>query len=171
MMPVRCSQRNQKGVTLMEMMIILVIIGVMAAMAVPQWLEAMPRLRAQSEAREVVSTLRTARSLSISRKELFGVSFSPSDNLYKTFINRETPGTPSWTPGDSLVDSTCVGREVALASQTFPTSAVVFNPDGSASASGAIALVSGDSTVTFTIDVLASTGRIRLTETPGPPST
>lgn len=168
MASLRDNLRNSKGVSLMEMMIILVVIGVMAAMAVPHWFAAMPRLRTQSAARDVVSALRFARSEAIARKEPFGVSFNTSDNFYSTFINRDAPGTPSLTPGDSVLDTTCVGVEVNLASSTFPTAAVVFQPDGSASASGVVNLVAGDSSVFFVVDVLASTGRIRLTEQTAP---
>ncbi|MEW5701009.1 MAG: GspH/FimT family pseudopilin [Candidatus Zixiibacteriota bacterium] len=160
--------RDCRGVSLMEMMIITVIIGVMSAMAVPQWLKALPRMRAQSAAREVVSALRIARSESIARKEPFGINFDVSNNVYETFINRNNPAAATYTPGDSLVDSMLVYQDAKIASQTFPTSAVVFNPDGSASSSGVVNLIAKDSCVVFTIDVLASTGRIRMTESPGP---
>jgi type IV pilus assembly protein PilE len=50
--------KNQKGFTLIELMIVVVIIGILAAMAIPRWWKASERSR-QSEARLVLKQIYT----------------------------------------------------------------------------------------------------------------
>ena len=157
---------DRSGVTLMEMMIIVVLIGLLAAMAVPQWIAAMPRIRARATMRDVVSSLRMARSLAISRKEPFGVNFNQTTGQYTLFADRNSPDLHSFTTGDSIVAAVPVGMDVSIATATLPNGNVVFQPDGSASATGNVIFTTHESPLatTFSVDILASTGRVRLTE-------
>ena len=156
--------RNQSGVTLMELMIIAVIIGVLSAMAVPRWLQYIPQLRTKAAVRDAVSTLREARSLAISQKTDFGVHFDVYDGNYTLFANTADPGEALFSEEDSVISRSPVGLEVQMNYTTFPENCVVFDPNGAASGSGTITVNSGDYQTMYTIEVLQATGRVKLHE-------
>ena len=54
--------RNKKGYTLIEMMVVVAIIGVLSAMAVPTYISYLPHLRLNSAVRDLISYARSARS-------------------------------------------------------------------------------------------------------------
>ena len=53
------------GFTLVELLIVLAILGLTAALAVPMFARAMPEIQAKAAARDVAAMLRSARSLAI----------------------------------------------------------------------------------------------------------
>lgn len=57
MMP-KPNKRDQSGFTLIELMVVVVIIGVLAAMAIPRWMHATTRTK-QSEAKQVLKQIYT----------------------------------------------------------------------------------------------------------------
>ena len=162
--------RSERGVTLVEMTIVAVIIGVMAAMSVPQFAKEIPRMRAKAAVRDVVSEFRSARSMAIAEKLPCGVSFDQNGTACTLFIDKYDLNDHSYGYGDSLVTQTKFSKDVQVNYQTFPKSAVVFQPDGSASGSGVVSMSTHDYSLSYTVDVLASTGRVRMVEGYSPPS-
>ncbi len=138
---------------MMEMMIVVVLIGLMASLAAPSWLEQMPRLETRAQVREVVSKLREARSLAIARKEPAGVCFDAGKNEWKVFLDNG-PANNVHNTGDSVMSSGQIGMRVTMSYNSFANTDVIFNPDGTAAQSGAICLAAEDNSVTYTIDVL-----------------
>lgn len=155
--------QNERGFSMMEMMIVLVLIGLMASLAVPSWLEQMPRLETQSQVREVVSKLREARSMAIARKESAGVSFDNTNGTWKLFLDNN-PADKAFGVSDSVLASGKVGMRVQLSHNSFTNQTVIYNPDGTALQSGTICLAAEDNSITYTVDVLASTGRVKMVE-------
>jgi Tfp pilus assembly protein FimT len=156
--------RNQSGVTLLELMVIAVMIGVLSAMAIPRWLEYLPQLRTKTAARDTISTLREARSLAISQKVDYGVHFNVYDGNYTLFANTSDPGQATFSEEDSVISRNDIGLEVRMNYTTFPDNCVVFDPNGAASGSGTIMVNSGNYQSMFTIEVLQATGRVKLHE-------
>lgn len=156
--------RNQSGVTLIELMIICVLIGVLAAMAVPRWLDYIPQLRTKAAVRSAVSALREARSLAISRKVDYGVYFDVYDNKFALFANTADPANQSFSEDDSVITRNDVGLDVHMNYTTFTDNCVVFDPNGSASSTGTVMLNSNHDQSMYTIEVLQATGRVKLHE-------
>jgi type II secretion system protein H len=148
---------------MMEMMIVLVLIGLMASLAAPSWFEQMPRLETKAQVREVVSKLREARSLAISRKEPAGLSFNGGDGTWTVFLDNN-PEDNTHNTSDSAIATGALGSRVVVSHNGFDNQDVIFNPDGTALQSGAICLDAEDHSVVYTIDILASTGRVRMVE-------
>jgi type II secretion system protein H len=161
---VRISSNGQRGFTLIELVSVVAIIGVIAAMAVPNFLSYTPKLRVKAEARDIVSQLRLARSMAIAERRPYGVHFNEGVGVFCLFGNTKDPASAEYTYDDSLLRADTVNADVAMAACTFANDCVVFNSRGSASGSGDLQLISLDGSTLMSINVLASTGRVKLTE-------
>ena len=155
--------RDNRGFSMMEMMIVLVVIGLLASLAAPSLIQQMPRLETKTQIKQVLSKLREARSLAISRNAPAGVCFDASASTWKVFLDNN-PANNLLNSGDSVTTSGKLGTRLTVAYNSFSNQGVIFNSDGSCYMSGAVWLTAVDNSVTYTIDVLASTGRVRLRE-------
>ena len=149
---------------MVELTIIAVIVSLLAAMAIPRWLEYMPQLRTKTAVRDAISTLREARSLAISQKTDYGVYFDVFDGGYTLFANTAGPQEPSFSEDDSVVCRSNIGLDVHLNFTTFPDNCVVFEPNGAASESGTVTVNSGNYQTMYTIEISQATGRVKLHE-------
>ena len=67
---------NKKGVTLVELIVVMVIIGVLAGVFAPNIAGWLPNLRLRSAARDIVSTMRTAQMKAVSTNLTYRVAFT-----------------------------------------------------------------------------------------------
>lgn len=158
-------KNNNRGITILEMMIIVVIIGIGSALALPQFDHTMDKLKLKTTGRDIVSSLRLARSDAVSQKFQFGVYFDINAKQYKLFKDLANPGSYSYDAGaDSDVVIGTLPGNVNFGSCSFSNFAVIFKPDGSASTSGSIELHNTEEgySGSLTVDVLSSTGRVKL---------
>lgn len=155
---------NQKGLTVLELTVVAVAIGVISTLAIPQFGKVMERLKLKTAGRDVISALRLARSSAVSQKDQFGVCFDYSSGQYFLFHDSANPSSYTYDVGfDSVVMTGSLPGNVNFGSVSFPGLAVVFKPDGSASNSGQVGIYSyGESYGSLAVDVLASTGRVKL---------
>jgi type IV pilus assembly protein PilA len=76
-----CISRNRKGFTLIELMIVVAIIGILAAIAIPNFLRFQAKSK-QSEAKELLSTVYTAETAYFAEQNVYGTlsnaGFTPS---------------------------------------------------------------------------------------------
>ena len=98
--------RNRKGFTLIELMIVVAIIGILAAIAIPNFLRFQAKSK-QSEARELLSTVYTAESAYFAEQNTYGTlsnaGFTPSATpKYYTNI-----GDTNFTYGTTTFTGTC----------------------------------------------------------------
>jgi len=156
--------RNQNGVTMMELMIITVIIGVLATMAAPSFFEYLPQLRTKAAVRDAISTLREARSLAISQKTDHGVFFDVVEGGYTLFANTSVPDQLTFSAEDSVVSRFNLGRDVYMNHTTLPANCVIFHPNGAASQSGTVSVNSGNYQSMYTIEISQATGFVKLHE-------
>jgi Tfp pilus assembly protein FimT len=148
----------------MEMMIVVVVIGIVAGMAVPSFLTYMPKLRVKAAAREILSELRLARSRAVSERRPYGVAFNVGADITTAFADTDDPSSQAFTGSDSALRVDTLQGDISLNSCTYANNCVVFNSTGAASTSGDLQIVTGDGSILMSINVLASTGRVRLTE-------
>jgi Tfp pilus assembly protein FimT len=155
------TKNNNKGMTILEMMIIAAIIGITSALAIPRFGQVMGKLKLKTAGRDIVSDLRLARSNAVSQKQQFGIYFNSNSNQYILFKDKNNPGDFTYDAGsDSDMVTGTLPHNVGFSSISFPNYVVIFKPDGSASNSGSVRLYS--SAGSFTVDVLSSTGRVKL---------
>jgi prepilin-type N-terminal cleavage/methylation domain-containing protein len=160
--------KEQAGVTMMELIIVAVIIGLMSALAVPSFLNYTTKLEAKSTARDIISALRMARSKAISERVQYGVFFDSPNHQYILFKDKGNPA--QYDSGtDSVVSQVAMEPDVNYGSNSFTNTVVVFSTAGSASSSGNLKIYSTSAgSDTLYINVLASTGRIKMDDKPIP---
>jgi len=92
--------RNRKGFTLIELMIVVAIIGILAAIAIPNFLRFQAKSK-QSEAKELLSTVYTAETAYFAEQNTYGTlsnaGFTPSA-LPKYYTNIGDANHFAYTP-------------------------------------------------------------------------
>jgi len=155
--------RNKSGFTLIEMVITAVVLGIIAAMAVPDFFRAMQKVKLNAATRNIISDLRWARSHSISSRTQVGLNFNFSNKTYCVFLDIDNPGSFQYSATQDSVVKTGSLTDLGSGSSTFTSNTVIFKPDGTCNSSGQITCYSTDSYHSKTVDILASTGRIKVT--------
>lgn len=156
--------QKERGVSMLEMMIVVVVIGLLAAISVPNFSGAIKKMKFDNEGRDMVSTLRYARSAAITLQQPIGVIFNTDEKKIQTFLDRVNPGSNVFESGDSVLRTDSLEVNVSYFGTTFSGQTVVFQPDGRASAGGYVMAYSysGGPSRSFTIGVTAGSGRVRL---------
>jgi type IV fimbrial biogenesis protein FimT len=73
---------NNKGVTLIELIVVFVIIALMALLIVPNIGAWLPNYRLRSATRDIVSAMRTAQTKAVSNRLQYQVNFNVAPNSY-----------------------------------------------------------------------------------------
>ena len=154
--------RQISGFTFVEIVITVVIAGVISALAVPSFLRTMDRVKLKSQVREVISDIRWARSKAIQTKVQCGVVFDTLANTYKIFLDTDNPGGFAYTGSDSTLQTKTLGSKLDFGACTFTNGCIIFRTDGTGSSSGLINCNSTRITDNFNVDVLATTGRVKI---------
>ncbi|MGC1456019.1 MAG: GspH/FimT family pseudopilin [Nitrospirota bacterium] len=152
--------RSSRGFTAIEMIIVLVIISVLSAMAVPSFLQWRQSLEARETAMDFVNILRKAKSDAINTNRQQQVQF---DATLKHYGQRQGSQTnTNWATASAVASWTNLKSEVFFT----PSVNVEFNPNGTSTVnsivtSATITVQNNAATRTFTVSV-ASTGRISM---------
>ncbi len=157
--------KTRKGITLIELMAIVVIIGIVSAMAVPRFSRTINRLKFRTSARNIVSKMRLARSNAITHKQQCGISVSNDDLTLTMFVDTQNPNLYQFDAGDSVLSIDTLPDGFVNFTTDFGNSAVIYRPNGSASSTGNIWFLSyteEDAINLGSIQVLASTGRTKM---------
>lgn len=160
--------RSKKGITLIEIMTVVVIVGIVSAMAVPRFQNAFERMRFRTANRDIVSTLRLARSLAISNKQNYGVMINPDTKEMGIFLKSDSAANlKAYEAADSLIRVDTLSKEFSYISSDLTNNSLVFNPNGSCSFDGggniATMAYTEDMIGIYVTNVLASTGRVKAT--------
>ena len=143
---------NKKGVTLIELVTVMVIIGIAVGFIIPNIGAWLPNYRLRSAARDIVSTMRTAQMKAISTNLTYQVSF-----LGASYVLRYQ--TTAGPVNDGAVQTLPPG--VSISAITIAGSNAVFNPN-STSSSGSVTLQNNKGTQRR-LTLTPSTGRVTIT--------
>lgn len=157
--------RRNSGFTLIELMIVTVIVGIIASMAVPKFQRAYERMQFTASHRRMISTFRTARSMAITEKMPYGVHVD-QDKMLVTLFKDVASGVFEYSVGaDSVIRVDSLPAHIVYLSSDNEGGVIIFQPNGSASFAGGgniFAMAnSPDIMGIFMTNVLSSTGRIK----------
>jgi len=167
----RSKLYSQKGFTLLELMTTVVLIGIIAAMAVPKFESSFERLNYKSANRDIVSTLKVARSKAISDKAPYGVFFDQNTLTMTLFKDVVSPELYEYNDGDEVIRTDTLSGDMEYLDTNLDNDAIIFMPNGSSrfvtsSTNGADVYTLKYSELvvgTQTHNILAATGRIKST--------
>jgi type IV fimbrial biogenesis protein FimT len=146
---------NNEGVTLIELVVVLVIIAITASLMVPNIGAWLPIYRLRSATRDIVSTMRTAQMKAVSINSRYRVNFDVLGNGY--FVQYQTTSglwvndgtTQNLPPGITLKEADFRGAPQA-----------VFNSNSTSSA-GSVTLQNTKGS-TKKISLTSATGRVNI---------
>lgn len=156
--------RNDRGISMMEMMIVTVIIGLLAALAVPNFDGAIKQMKFNNFGSSLVSAFRQARSTAISTQRPHGVYFNTQENKVITFCDMTDISLHTYSVGDSIIRVDTIDVKLDYLGTSFPNQTVVFEPDGTASMTGDVFCYgsAGYNYDSFAVSITAGSGRARL---------
>jgi prepilin-type N-terminal cleavage/methylation domain-containing protein len=181
--------RDNKGFTLIEMMVVVSLIGILMAIAIPSILSQRPLWRVNGTAREMLTNMRMTQSKAIRSGYPHTITFLDTTNNYVIFAD---DGSGTGTIGDGLQNGTeptiktvslgtsikygSIGGPPALLGGAinpdginYPTrgtaKSVIFRPDGTAE-SGTVYFYSELNPTTYqwqrAVEVVGNTGRVKV---------
>jgi len=130
--------RSQTGFSLAELVIVISVIAILIAVAVPAFLSWLPNMRLKSDARNVVSSIQKAKVEAIKRNQCVGISFSTvvypaTGGNYVVFLDDGSGGGTRCdgfqNGSEASLASTSVDKDVSLISASFTgsVSSISFN--------------------------------------------
>ena len=79
--------RNESGLTLFELMVVVGIMAILASVAVPGYLGWLPKYRMRSAADDVLSTLQHAKLRAVRENDVVRVTFDFANDRYLSFVD------------------------------------------------------------------------------------
>ncbi len=160
------KRNNIKGFTLIELMTTVVLIGIIASMAIPRFSKAYERMEFKSANSELKSTLRLARSMAITNKEIFGVNFDSNSRIVSVF-KKDTASAlfSTFEVTDSVVRVDTLIDVFSTITTDLANNTISFRPNGSAVFTGGgniVCMAYTENMIGISqFNILASTGRIK----------
>ena len=148
------KQMNRKGVTLIELIVVMVIIAIGAVLLAPNIGAWLPNYRLRSATRDIVSTMRTAQMKAVSNNLRYQVSFTAGTGDSGSYIlQRDSGGFVDDGPRQTLP------KGITMSNITFSGNSAVFNPNSTSSA-GSVTL--SNAKTQRRIILTAATARVRI---------
>ena len=152
---------NRKGVTLIELITVMVIIAILAALTVPGLGTWIAHYRLRSGTRDIVSVMRTAQMRAVSYNIRYGVAFDPANKqfqIYRDSGGLQVDGAVNLLPtGVTYKDNTVALPPDGPGGIPF----ISFFPNFTASAGGRIVLRNSKGNEK-TIQISMASGRITI---------
>jgi len=150
--------KREEGFTLVELMIVVMIMGVLAAIAVPSYQIFNAQRRLNGAARVVMSDLMEARMKAVSLNQMVKVSIGSAE--YQIWNDADGNGTVADNEGDDIEKNiSSEYYDITLSASANP----IFNPRGAATLGGTVTVTNPQGSKYV---IVALTGRVRISDTP-----
>ena len=163
------SEREEKrvsGFTLVEILVLIAVLGIIGAIAVPNFIGLTPRMRIKSAARNIVSDMQMAKTKALRDGLTWTIQFDTSNNQYSvldgsgsTFKTVNLSDYSGITLGNDYGERPDEPNPGSTDGVTFADDKIPFNSDGT-SVSGTVYIKNSDSD-TFAVGCLSAAGRVK----------
>ena len=82
---------DNKGVSLIELLIVLVIVGILAGFGVPEYMRYVSKSKVRSAATELMQNMRMTRTMAIKENRTYLITLDPSQNEYMIGVDLSSP--------------------------------------------------------------------------------
>jgi type IV fimbrial biogenesis protein FimT len=152
---------NKTGFSLIELMIVLAIMGIVSAIAAPNFMHYMAERRLNGAARMVMSDLMAARQKAVSQNHKFKVFFNASNCQYTLLDDDDNDGDADAGEATEVRDIQTDYYDVTLSASANP----IFTPRGTSTNGTKVTLISSRTGGTKYVKA-AWTGRVKIDDTP-----
>lgn len=149
---------------MIEILIVTVVIGLIAALAVPEFAGAIQKIRFHSAASDIVSALRLARSNAIAKQAQYGVDFNMETRSIIVFKDVVDKGNFMFNEGDSVIAVDTISAQMDYLDVHPYGLAICFFPNGRCAHWGYImgSNYSEGMYQSMSISILPATGRVSI---------
>ncbi len=157
--------KKQKGFSLIELMVVISIIGILLAIAIPGFIKMAPRMRLKSAARDVVSDIQLAKTLALRDRKQYIIEFSSNgykvktDGVVKKTINLSDYEGVAFGSGHGKTSEDSGDGDIGNG-VTFAGNKITFYANSTIDPVGGIYLKNPDNT-TFAVLCLSSAGGVK----------
>ena len=125
------EMKRNAGFTLIEMMVIVAVFAVMAAVAIPTFISLLPGMRLNGSARDIFMVMSQTRMQAVSKNTIGVVKFSPSNNSFTAWLD-DGPAGNNWSldSTDTLIKSGSTETGVSISDTTIPSHTFGYNSRG-----------------------------------------
>jgi type IV fimbrial biogenesis protein FimT len=123
------GDRRRAGFTLLELMVVVALIGIMAAIAAPSLSKTVPRVKLRSAGQQLANDLQLARLRGISGNYKSQIVFNTGNSTYTRYLDNDRDGTFE-SGEEDIVNRTLPTGISFVAASTAPN--VTFDPTGTA---------------------------------------
>lgn len=146
---------KKAGFTLVEVMIVIAVFAIMAAVAIPTFMSLLPGMRLNGATRQVASDLMAARMKAVKLNQRTKVSFGSTGYGYEIWNDADNSGAVADNEGDDVERSIHPDYHDV----TFNTVSTVFSPRGTATNRTITLQNTSGSTKSITISIA---GRVKI---------
>ena len=130
--------RNSSGFTILELSVVIAIVAILSAIAIPNYISWLPKHRLQSSALAVQAAINLAKMTAIKENTDVILTFDPANESYLAFIDTNEDG--SQDAGERTVRNKGMSPGIDLKETTIPGNQLTFDSRGLADVSMNITL-------------------------------